>query len=143
VRVQKLTDIGIYALVEHAKQLEDLHISYCDGLSLDAIHLLLKEVGTLQHLVATGVLSLRRKGIKRFSDPAPSVRLTACYICCARYIFNSKGWDDDQQAAFRVFSGDNVARVGRFLDKEQGRLKEAESKNLKFVPRADDRLDLY
>jgi hypothetical protein len=73
VRVPKLTDIAIFALAEHAKALESLNISYCDRLSLDAVHLLLKKVETLQHLETTGVPSFRRKGIKRFSDTAPNV----------------------------------------------------------------------
>lgn len=74
VRVHKLTDIGVFALAEHAIALERLHMDYCDKLSLDAIHLLLKSLEHLQHLTATGIPSLKRKGIKRFSEPPPSVR---------------------------------------------------------------------
>lgn len=74
VRVHKLTDIAIFSLAEHATALERLHLSYCDRLSLDAIHLLLRKLEYLQHLTATGVPSLRRKGIHRFSDTPPTVR---------------------------------------------------------------------
>jgi F-box and leucine-rich repeat protein GRR1 len=73
VRVQKLTDIAVHSLAEHAQVLEKLDISYCDGVSLDAVHLLVKRVGTLQRIVATGVPSFRRKGTRRFSDPPPKV----------------------------------------------------------------------
>ncbi|TFK43734.1 hypothetical protein BDQ12DRAFT_695790 [Crucibulum laeve] len=125
VRVQKLTDIAIFALAEHATNLERLHISYCDHLSLDALHLLLRKLEHLEHLTVTGVPSCRRKGVQRFSEPPPP------------------NYDPDQQAAFRVFSGENVARLRRFLDKEEKRRREAEAKNIPFVPRSDDKLDLY
>jgi len=75
VRVHKLTDIAIFALAEHATLLERLHLSYCDRLSLDSVHLLLKKLAQLQHLTATGVPSFKRKGVHRFSDPPPTVRL--------------------------------------------------------------------
>lgn len=74
VRVHKLTDNAIDFLAEHATSLERLHLSYCDRLSLDAIHLLLKRLVKLQHLTATGVPSFKRKGVSRFSDPPPCVR---------------------------------------------------------------------
>jgi F-box and leucine-rich repeat protein GRR1 len=73
VRVHKLTDIGIFALAEHAAGLEILHVSYCDHLSLDAVHLLLRKLDRLQHLNATGIPSLRRKGVHRFSEPTHTV----------------------------------------------------------------------
>jgi F-box and leucine-rich repeat protein GRR1 len=49
----------------------------------------------------------------------------------------------DQRAAFRVFNGENVGALRKFLDKEEQRRQEAENKNMKFLPRADDKLDLY
>ncbi|KAG5648920.1 hypothetical protein DXG03_000269 [Asterophora parasitica] len=73
VRIQKLTDIAIFSLAEHAICLERLHLSYCDRLSLDALHLLLRKRKKLQHLTATGIPSLRRKGTDRFSDTPPAV----------------------------------------------------------------------
>ncbi|RDB22755.1 SCF E3 ubiquitin ligase complex F-box protein grrA [Hypsizygus marmoreus] len=125
VRVHKLTDIAIFSLAEHATSLERLHLSYCDRLSLDAVHLLLRKLKQLQHLTATGVPSFRRKGIHRFSDDPPET------------------YNNDQQAAFRVFSGDNVDRLRKFLDKEDQRRRDAEAKNIPFVARSDDKLDLY
>lgn len=74
IRVHKLTDIAIFSLAEHAWALERLYISYCDHVSLDAIQLLVKNLARLQHLSATGVPSLKRKGVQRFSDPPPDVR---------------------------------------------------------------------
>ncbi|KAF8076557.1 hypothetical protein FPV67DRAFT_1407229 [Lyophyllum atratum] len=125
VRVQKLTDIAIFSIAEHAECLERLHLSYCDRLSLDAMHLLLRKRRNLQHLTATGIPSFKRSGIQRFSDPPPAT------------------YDSDQQAAFRVFSGDNVYGLRKFLDKEDQRRRDAESQNIPFVPRSDDKLDLY
>jgi len=125
VRVQKVTDIGIFSLAEHATGLERLHLSYCDGLSLEAIHLLLRKLEFLQHLTATGIPSVRRIGIHRFSDAPPPTH------------------DPAQQAAFRVFSEENVARLRTFLDKEDKRQRDAEAKNIPFVARSDDKLDLY
>jgi len=125
VRVHKLTDIAIFALAEHALGLERLHLSYCDHLSLDAVHLLLQKLDRLRHLTATGIPSLRRKGVQRFSEPTPP------------------NYDPDQQAAYCVFSGENVGRLRRFLDKEEMRRREAEAKNVQFVTRSDDKLDLF
>ncbi|KAG6854874.1 hypothetical protein C0991_012064 [Blastosporella zonata] len=125
VRVQKLTDIGIFALAEHATCLERLHLSYCDRLSIDAVHKLLRKRRGLQHLTATGIPSFRRKGVERFSEPPP---LT---------------YDDAQRAALRVFSGDKITALRRFLDKEEQRQRDAEAQNIPFVARADDKLDLY
>ncbi|KAF9006583.1 hypothetical protein BDQ17DRAFT_1389376 [Cyathus striatus] len=126
MRVHKLTDNAVFALAEHATGLERLHLSYCDCLSLDALHLLLKRLENLQHFVATGVRSfIKRKGIKRFSEVPPP---------------NS---DPNQQAAFRVFAGENIERLRRFLDKEEKRKREAEARSIPFIPRSDDSLDLY
>ncbi|KAF8914187.1 hypothetical protein CPB84DRAFT_1811580 [Gymnopilus junonius] len=109
VRVHKLTDIGIFSLAEHAIGLERLHLSYCDHLSLDAIHALLRRLERLQHLSATGIPSFRRTGVNRFSEPTPA----------------------------------NVARLRRFLDKEDKRRREAEARNVPFIMRSDDKMDLY
>lgn len=75
IRVHKLTDIGIFSLAEHATRLERLHLSYCDHISLDAIHLLLRKLRQLQQLTATGIPCLnRRLGVQRFSESAPKVK---------------------------------------------------------------------
>jgi F-box and leucine-rich repeat protein GRR1 len=63
-------------------------------------------------------------------------------LCGFLFCF-AQAYDTDQRAAFRVFSGDNIRGLWSFLEKEQQRRREAEKKNLKFVPRSDDKLDLY
>lgn len=54
-----------------------------------------------------------------------------------------QNYDADQQAAFRVFSGANVGALRDFLDKELQRRRDAEQSNMRFIPRGDDKLDLY
>lgn len=73
-RVRRITDNAVFFIAEHTTGLERLNLSYCDGLSLDAIHLLMQKLGRLQRLTVTGVSSLERLGIKRFSDRCPAVR---------------------------------------------------------------------
>ncbi|KAG6831395.1 hypothetical protein H0H92_010997 [Tricholoma furcatifolium] len=125
VRMQKLTDIAIFSLAEHATCLERLHLSYCDRISLDAVHMLLSKRRELHHLTATGIPSFRRKGVERFSDPSPA------------------GYDEAQRAAYRVFSGEKITALRKFLDKEERRQRNAEAQNIPFIERSDDRLDLY
>ncbi|KAG9317465.1 hypothetical protein JVU11DRAFT_1667 [Chiua virens] len=125
VRVPKLTDNAIYHLGDHGRALERLHLSYCDRISLKAIHHLLRNAPRLNHLTATGVPAARRMGLSRFSDRAP------------------ESLDEDQKSAFRVFSGKNINALCKFLDKERLRREQAEAQNIPFVPRSDDKMDLY
>ncbi|KAJ7682629.1 hypothetical protein DFH06DRAFT_1161692 [Mycena polygramma] len=125
VRVHKLTDIAVFALAEHAVDLERLNLSYCDRLTLEATHLLLKRLVRLQNLSATGIPSFKRPGVHRFSDPPP------------------EDYDGDQQAAYHVFSGDGVGGLRKFLNKEEQRWRESEARNIPFVARSDDGLELY
>ena len=75
VRVNRLTDNGLLFLAEHCPSLEQLHLSYCDHISLDAVHFALRSLASLQKLSVTGVRSFNRKGVQRFSDAAPAVSL--------------------------------------------------------------------
>ncbi|KAJ7276559.1 hypothetical protein B0H12DRAFT_1085928 [Mycena haematopus] len=125
VRVHKLTDMAVFALAEHAVDLERLNLSYCDRLTLEATHLLLKRLMRLKNLSATGIPSFKRKGVHRFSDAAPA------------------DYDADQRAAYHVFSGDGVSGLRKFLNKEEARWRECETRNIPFVARSDDGLDLY
>lgn len=83
-RVHKLTDIAIFALAEHATGLERLHLPHCEQISLEGIQLLLDKLGNLQHLNATGISALRRKGIHRFSEVPPSVSPRAPLVDASR-----------------------------------------------------------
>ncbi|KAF9247354.1 RNI-like protein [Melanogaster broomeanus] len=125
VRVPKLTDNAIYFMGDHTRSLERLHLSYCDRISLKALHHLLRNTPNLNHLTATGVPAARRTGLRRFSDLPPD------------------SLDPDQKSVFRVFSGENVAALCKFLDKEKLRRQESEARNIPFIARSDDEMDLY
>ncbi|KAF7301819.1 Carbohydrate esterase family 9 protein [Mycena indigotica] len=142
VRVHRVTDIAIFALAEHALDLERLNLSYCDRLSLDALHLLLKRLMRLQNFAATGIPSLKRKGVHRFSDMAPPVRkspLPRMFTLIKR----PQDYDADQQAAYNVFTGERVSALKKFLNKEETRRRECEAKNIRFTESSDDGIDLY
>ncbi|KAF8195713.1 hypothetical protein K438DRAFT_1826393 [Mycena galopus ATCC 62051] len=125
VRVHKLTDMAVFALAEHAVDLERLNLSYCDRLTLEASHLLLKRLVRLQSLSATGIPSFKRKGVVRFSDAPPA------------------DYDADQRAAYHVFNGEGVSGLRKFLNKEEGRWRECETRNIPFIARSDDGVELY
>jgi hypothetical protein len=72
--LQKITDIAIYTIAEHAAELERLHLSYCGSISLDAIRTLLNCLQKLQQVVLTGVPSFQIEGVVQFSEPPPAVR---------------------------------------------------------------------
>lgn len=68
VQLCKLTDNAVYFLAEHTPQLERLHLSHCNSLSLDSIHHVIRKLPELVHLSATGIPALTRPGVERFSE---------------------------------------------------------------------------
>jgi hypothetical protein len=104
VRVHKITDLAVCALAEQASQLERLHLSYCDQLSLDSIHLLLRKSRHLQHLTATGVPAFRRQGVHRFSDPPPPVSPFVELRCSGLFYFCESLLDFDPRPASSISS---------------------------------------
>ena len=72
--LQKITDIAIYTIAEHAVELERLHLSYCGSISLDGIRTLLNRSQKLQQVVLTGVPSFQIEGVEQFSEPPSAVR---------------------------------------------------------------------
>ncbi|EMD40499.1 hypothetical protein CERSUDRAFT_130403 [Gelatoporia subvermispora B] len=123
--LRRLTDHTILFLAEHAPALARLHVSHCPALSLDALHTALRKLPRLEHLGASGVPALEREGVARFSDAPP------------------QGHDARAAGIFRVFQGENVARLRAFLDKEQARRRDAERRCIRFSPREDDSEELY
>ncbi|CED84083.1 Leucine rich repeat proteins, some proteins contain F-box [Phaffia rhodozyma] len=97
VRVAKLTDQAIHALVERPSSLERIHLSYCEEISVEAIYYLLRNLPRLTHLSLTGVPSFRKADLQRFRRPPPAD-------------FNSH-----QRAAFCVYSGDGVIALRNYL----------------------------
>lgn len=73
VGLQETTDNAILFLAEHTPTLKRLHVSQCPRISLEAIHTMIAKLPNLEHLSASGLPSLKRIGVQRFSDVAPSV----------------------------------------------------------------------
>ncbi|KAI0353484.1 RNI-like protein [Trametes cingulata] len=97
VRVNNLTDQAIQALGERHATLERIHLSYCDQISVMAIHFLLQKLPKLTHLSLTGIPAFRRPELQQFCRDPPAE-------------FNSQ-----QRAAFCVYSGRGVADLREFL----------------------------
>ncbi|TFY74638.1 hypothetical protein EWM64_g9378, partial [Hericium alpestre] len=97
VRVNNLTDEAIYALGDRHATLERVHLSYCDQISVMAIHFLLQKLQKLNHLSLTGIPAFRRPELQQFCREPPAE-------------FNST-----QRQAFCVYSGDGVEKLRRYL----------------------------
>jgi hypothetical protein len=83
VRVNQLTDEAIYALAERHATLERIHLSYCDQISVMAIHFLLLKLHKLTHLSLTGVPAFRQPELQRFCREAPKVRISPMGVVCS------------------------------------------------------------
>ncbi|KDQ64252.1 hypothetical protein JAAARDRAFT_118397, partial [Jaapia argillacea MUCL 33604] len=97
VRVHNLTDEAIYALADRHATLERIHLSYCDQISVIAIHFLLQKLRKLTHLSLTGIPSFRRPELQSFCRSPPQE-------------FNSA-----QRAQFCVYSGKGVSDLREYL----------------------------
>lgn len=73
MQVINLTDAAIFQLAER-KALERIHLSYCDNVSVPAIHFLLQGLNRLTHLSLTGVSSFRNAELQKFCRLPPKVR---------------------------------------------------------------------
>lgn len=74
VRVNNLTDEAIYSLADRHATLERIHLSYCDQISVMAIHFLLQKLHKLTHLSLTGIPSFRQPELQQFCREPPKVR---------------------------------------------------------------------
>jgi len=82
VRVNQLTDEAIYALAERHATLERIHLSYCDQISVMAIHFLLLKLHKLTHLSLTGVPAFRQPELQRYCRDAPKVCIPPLGMVC-------------------------------------------------------------
>lgn len=73
VRVNNLTDEAIYALGDRHATLERVHLSYCDQITVMAIHFLLQKLHKLNHLSLTGIPSFRKPELQQFCRTPPAV----------------------------------------------------------------------
>lgn len=83
VRVSNLTDEAIYALAERHSTLERIHLSYCDQISVMAVHFLLQKLHKLTHLSLTGIPSFRKPELQQFCRQPPQVSDIDAYIYSA------------------------------------------------------------
>ncbi|KAI0251313.1 hypothetical protein BJV78DRAFT_1126634 [Lactifluus subvellereus] len=97
VRVSNLTDEAIYALGDRCQTLERVHLSYCNQITVMAIHYLLQKLQKLNHLSLTGIPAFRRPELQQFCRTPPA------------------GFNATQRAQFCVFAGDGVNKLRRFL----------------------------
>ncbi|KAF8341464.1 uncharacterized protein EI90DRAFT_2989251 [Cantharellus anzutake] len=97
VRLPNLTDNAVFALGERHTGLERIHLSYCDNISVAAIHFLLQRLHKLTHLSLTGITQFRRKDLRAFCRPPP------------------KEFNQHQRMAFCVYSGKGVTELRKYL----------------------------
>ncbi|KAJ3778945.1 RNI-like protein [Lentinula raphanica] len=106
VRVPQITDEAVYALADRHATLERIHLSYCDQISVLAIHFLLQKLHKLTHLSLTGVTAFRQPELQRFCRTAPP------------------DYNSAQQNTFCVFSGAGVAQLRAYLTETFDRITE-------------------
>ncbi|TRM68097.1 hypothetical protein BD626DRAFT_480785 [Schizophyllum amplum] len=97
VRVNNLTDEAIFALAERHATLERIHLSYCDQLTVMAIHFLLQKLHKLTHLSLTGVPAFISPDLQQFCRPPP------------------QEFTSVQRDQFCVYSGKGVSNLRSFL----------------------------
>ncbi|KAG8821243.1 SCF ubiquitin ligase complex subunit [Serendipita sp. 400] len=128
VRVINLTDEAIEHLTLRYSTLERVHLSYCEHISIKAIHLLLRRLTRLTHLSLTAVPAFRRRDLQQFCRPPPS------------------SFNDIQRAAFCVYSGNSIHRLREYLDGlaprqyERGRQPEPNDSPPNAFPTSDPQL---
>lgn len=100
VKVNQITDEGIFALVERSATLDRLHLSYCEKISVKAVTYLLNKLPRLTHLSLTGVPAFKTREYQQFCRPAPAE-------------FNAH-----QQRSFCVFSGQGITNLRLHLNSQ-------------------------
>ncbi|KIJ57041.1 hypothetical protein M422DRAFT_198423 [Sphaerobolus stellatus SS14] len=98
VRVVNLTDQSIMNLGEQRRNtLERIHLSYCDQITIPAIHFLLQKLTKLTHLSLTGVPAFRHAELQQFCRPPP------------------REFNATQRQAFCVYSNNGVKELRKYL----------------------------
>lgn len=115
VRVNNLTDQAIYSLAERHSTLERIHLSYCDQITVMAIHFLLQKLLKLTHLSLTGVPAFRRPELQQFCRDPPPVRATQRNGPPNLIDHLLQDFNNSQRQAFCVYSGKGVSELREFL----------------------------
>jgi hypothetical protein len=68
------------ALGDRHQTLERVHLSYCDQITVMAIHYLLQKLQKLNHLSLTGIPAFRRPELQQFCRTPPAVRCTPTFL---------------------------------------------------------------
>ncbi|WVR03260.1 hypothetical protein IAU60_000251 [Kwoniella sp. DSM 27419] len=98
VKVVKITDDAIYALVSQHNLLERVHLSYCNNLTVKGVTFLLNRLVHLKHISLTGIDAFRKHEFQQFCRAPPS------------------NFNEHQRATFCVFSGHKVDELRRYLN---------------------------
>jgi F-box and leucine-rich repeat protein GRR1 len=114
VRVNNLTDQAIYSLAERHSTLERIHLSYCDQISVMAIHFLLQKLQKLTHLSLTGIPAFRRPELQHFCRDPPPVGFISPPLVCSNPI-TFQDFNSAQRSSFCVYSGKGVIELRDFL----------------------------
>ncbi|KAF7301834.1 SCF E3 ubiquitin ligase complex F-box protein GrrA [Mycena indigotica] len=111
VRCLNLTDKAIFGLAEGLHgTLERLHLSYCDQISVEAIHALLQKADKLDHLSLTGVTSFsQRPELRQFCRQPPEDFTIAQRK--AFYVYSGKGISELRRHLAKTFEHSNAERV--------------------------------
>ncbi|KAJ2933339.1 hypothetical protein H1R20_g3766, partial [Candolleomyces eurysporus] len=109
VRVSNITDVAIYALAAQAASLERTHLSYCEQITLKAVHLLLDKALRLTHLSLTGNPVFMVPELRRFIREPP------------------KELNAYQRSAFCVYSGRGIEQLRKYLDATLGEASDEQS----------------
>lgn len=115
VRVSNLTDQAIYALGERHSTLERIHLSYCDQISVLAIHFLLQKLPKLTHLSLTGIPAFRRNELQQFCRDPPPVRLSFMSTFLDLTTIHKQEFNTTQRSSFCVYSGKGVSDLRNYL----------------------------
>lgn len=115
VKITNLTDDAVDYLTARAFTLERVHLSYCERISVQAIHRLLQSLTKLTHLSLTDVNAFKRKDLRAFCRPAPS------------------NFNETQRAQFCVYSGSGIENLRQYLAKKLS--------DFTMLPDADDEAD--
>ncbi|GAA97197.1 uncharacterized protein L969DRAFT_44274 [Mixia osmundae IAM 14324] len=126
VRVTNLTDLAISALMQRSS-LERVHLSYCENISVPAIHALLQQLRRLTHLSLTGVPAFRRPELQLFCRSPPD------------------GFNTHQRQAFCVYSGEGVRQLRDHLARTTGSVGQlaAFGQRERHMDRMGDRVERF
>lgn len=113
VRVNNLTDEAVYSLAERASTLERIHLSYCDQITVIAIHFLLDHLHKLTHLSLTGIPAFRQAELQQFCRPPPSV--SNIFLNSGSTNPLPQDFNTSQRSAFCVYSGKGVSELRTYL----------------------------